>query len=145
MIPSRSCDAIAHTSHKMHSAPLAKCEEKEEAERRRHDQFLSWCVAKGTSMSTRTLHSVAHESVYFSDPFGLRRMAAENGNAARVGANEAALLQFDAYAQRCEDAHIEYKSMCNELRQKHAANVEACCESESGHILPPCNILQIQA
>ena len=79
LIPSRSCDAIAHTSHEMHSAPLAKCEEKEEAERRRHDQFLSWCVAKGTSMSTRTLHSVAHESVYFSDPFGLRRMAAENG------------------------------------------------------------------
>ena len=52
MILSRSCDAIAHTSHEMHSAPLAKCEEKEEAERRRHDQFLSWCVAKGTSMST---------------------------------------------------------------------------------------------
>ena len=53
LIPSRSCDAIAHTSHEMHSAPLAKCEEKEEAERRRHDQFRSWCVAKGTSMSTR--------------------------------------------------------------------------------------------
>ena len=63
MILSRSCDAIAHTSHEMHSAPLAKCEEKEEAERRRHDQFqgwswcvakgMSWCVAKGTSMSTK--------------------------------------------------------------------------------------------
>ena len=53
MIPSRSCDAIAHTSHEMHSAPLAKCDEKEEAERRRHDQFLSWCVAKGTCMSNK--------------------------------------------------------------------------------------------
>jgi hypothetical protein len=67
MIPSRSCDAIAHTSHEMHSAPLAKCEEKEEAERRRHDQFLSWCVAKGTAMSTKNakMQKCRNDSVTF--------------------------------------------------------------------------------
>ena len=65
----------------MRLAPLAQCEQIEEAERRSYVGFVEWCVARGDRVTTQSSHSSAHVSEIFSDPFGLRRMAAENGYA----------------------------------------------------------------
>ena len=62
-------------------APLAQCEQIEEAERREYIRYAEHCAARGDHVTTRNVHSGAHVSEIFSDPFGLRRMAAENGYA----------------------------------------------------------------
>ena len=62
-------------------APLAQCEQIEEAERRSYVGFVQRCIERGDSITTRNVHSSAHVTEIFSDPFGLRRMAAENGYA----------------------------------------------------------------
>jgi hypothetical protein len=65
----------------LRSAPLAQCEQIEETERRNYVRYDEWCAAKGDHVTTRGAHSSAHMSQIFRDPFGLRRMAAENGDA----------------------------------------------------------------
>ena len=65
----------------LRSAPLAQCERIEETERRNYVRYEERCEARGDHVTARNVHSGALVLEIFSDPFGLRRMAAENGYA----------------------------------------------------------------
>ena len=58
---------------------------------------------EGEHVTTRIAHSGAHVSEIFSDPFGLRRMAAENGYADwRQWGFPGEVRERDAKKRRCE-------------------------------------------
>ena len=59
---------------------MIECEELEQAEHERYQAYLAWSAAQGTPVPPKTAHSYAHMSPFLGDPFGLRRIAAENGD-----------------------------------------------------------------